>query len=82
MTSERIATEKDVKRERFIKMIEIRVNRILKDFDSLAKCANKKNYSYTEGDIKRIFRELDKKSRETKQLFQEKENRQRKFKLE
>ncbi len=64
-----IAKNKESNRERFIRIVERRVNSILNNFDSLGKCSNKKNYEYTEADVKKMFNEIDKKCREIKMLF-------------
>lgn len=70
-----------VKRQRFIKVAESRVNRILDGLDNLEKCSNKRNYDYSEGEVKKIFREIDRKVREVKMQFQDKNNKGKRFKL-
>jgi hypothetical protein len=72
----------ETRRERFIRIVERRVNIILKNMDSLGKCANKKNYEYTDKDIKKIFSEIDKKARETKAIFSGKSSNNKGFSLE
>ncbi len=68
----------DMKRQRFIKIVERRVNRILDSLDSLGKCSNRKNYDYDDEEVRKIFREIERKVREVKIQFQGKgENRQR-----
>lgn len=69
------------KRERFVRIIERRVNKILDDLDSLGKCANKKNYQYYEEDIKKIFAEIDKKIREIKILYQTSNEKKKRFRI-
>lgn len=71
----------DIKRERFIRIAEIRVNKLLDDFDSLGKCANTKNYKYNTEDIKKIFSELERKFREIKSLFQASNDKRKRFKF-
>jgi hypothetical protein len=58
------------KRDRFIRIVEKRVNNILQNLDSLGNCSNKRNYEYTEKDVKSIFNEIEKKVRETKGKFE------------
>jgi len=70
-----------VQRERFLRVIESRVNKVLDNLDNLGKCSNKRNYEYTEEEVKRIFREIDKKVREIKLHFHSKNPKQQKFKL-
>lgn len=78
-----IKTEnKESKRQRFVRIIERRVTIILNNFDSLGKCANKKNYDFTDEDIKKIFNEIDKKTREIKAIFAGKSTNNKGFKLE
>ena len=64
-----MAENKESKRDRFVRIVERRVNIILNSLDSLAKCANKKNYEYTDDDVKKIFGEIDKKTKEIKAIF-------------
>ena len=72
----------DANQERFIRIAEQRVNKILDDFDSLAKCSNRRNYSYTDADVKKIFLEIERKSKEIKSMFQETSfNKKIRFKL-
>jgi len=70
-----------IKRQRFIKIVERRVTNILNNFDNLSKCSNRRNYEYTEDEVRKIFREIEKKIRDTKYLFQSNNNGKSKFKL-
>jgi hypothetical protein len=72
----------ETKRGRFVRIVERRVNNIIKDLVSLGKCANKKNYEYTDKDIGIIFNEIDKKTKEIKAVFAGKINDRKGFKLE
>ena len=69
------------KRERFIRIGERRVNRILDDLDSLGKCANKKNYEYDNKDVRTIFQAVDKKIKEIKVLYQNLNEKKKSFTL-
>jgi hypothetical protein len=60
----------NIKRERFIRIVESRVNKILISLDNLGKCSNKRNYEYSENDVRKIFKEIDHKVKETKLQFQ------------
>jgi len=62
--------EKKSKRERFIKVVELRVNRILDDLDKLGKCSNRKNYDYSDEDVRKIFSAIERKVKEIKSMFQ------------
>ena len=46
------------KRERFVRIAEHRVNKILNDLDLLSKCSNRRNYTYDDKDVRRIFSEI------------------------
>ncbi len=83
MSEDRIESLKDisVKRQRFIKIAERRVNRILDSLDNLGKCSNKRNYDYTEDEVKNIFREIERKLKETRLQFQGEARSKGKFKL-
>lgn len=70
-----------LKRERFVKIAERRVNQILENLNNLGKCSNKSNYEYTDDEVRRIFREIDRKLREVKLQFQGKTETKSKFKL-
>ena len=78
MEQEKITT---AKRERFVRVVEKRVNNILKNLDSLGNCSNTRNYEYTKEDIRKIFHEIDKKIKETKLKFDDTTSGKQKFKL-
>lgn len=56
-------------RENFVRLAEARTNKLLKDLDLLGNLSNRSNYSYTEEDIKSIFRAVSKKVQETELRF-------------
>jgi hypothetical protein len=70
-----------IKRERFIRIVESRVNKILSTLDNLGKCSNKRNYEYSEEDVHRIFREIERKVKETRLQFQDETRNKGKFRL-
>ena len=72
----------ETKRDRFVRIAERRVNKILVDLDSLGKCANRRNYQYTDSDVKRVFGEIENKLRETKALYKSSTNSKNRFRLE
>lgn len=67
------------KRERFIRVAERRTNAVLEKLRILGNCSNKSMYEYTQEDIEKIFKALNKALRDTKSLFEQKSNM--KFKL-
>jgi hypothetical protein len=48
--------EKNLRRERFEKVAARRVQRILQDIETLKNCSNKRNYDYSEDDVKRMMK--------------------------
>jgi len=76
-----VTPKNNIKRERFIRVVESRVNKILYNLDNLGKCSNKRNYEYSEGEVRKIFREIEHKVKETRLQFQSANEKQRKFKL-
>lgn len=70
---------KETKRERFVRVAERRTNAILEKIRVLGNCSNKSMYEYTQQDIDRIFKALNKAVRDTKLLFEHKSDT--KFKL-
>ena len=72
---------KESNRERFVRIVERRVNVIINNLDSLGKCSNKKNYEYTDDDVKKIFNEIDKKCKEVRSMFNGK-TKNKAFRLE
>jgi len=66
-------------RERFIRMAERRVNRIMDALEKLGDCSNLRNYDYSNTDVEKIFDNIEKKVKETRLKFQgtsEKKRRQ------
>lgn len=78
---ENSAPKDDLKRKRFMKIAERRVNKVLDDLERLGKCSNKRNYEYTDEEVRRVFREIERKLRETRSLFQDGETRRGRFRL-
>ena len=83
MTSNKIKLDNlnESNHERFIRIVERRVNNILDNLDSLGKCSNRKNYDYSEKNVKQIFSAIEKKVKEIKYMFQETSNNKIRFKL-
>ena len=47
------------KHERFIRIVERRMDVLINDFEKLGNCASKVSYDYTEEEITRIVEELE-----------------------
>ena len=65
-----VSQKQNLKRQRFLRIAESRVNKILSNLDNLAKCSNKRNYEYSDDEVRKIFREIDRKVKDTKFQFQ------------
>lgn len=76
-----MSNTKQIKRQRFIRVVETRVSRLLEAFDNVGKCSNRANYEYSDEDVKEIFKEIGKKMRETKMLFEIGSKERPRFKL-
>ena len=80
--ADRSARRKKANRERFVRIAENRVNRILDALDSLGNCSNKRNYDYSDPDVKKMFSAIEKKVKETRLLFQATAEEKKRFTLE
>lgn len=56
-------------RENFIRLAETRTRKLLKDLELLGNLSNRSNYTYSEEDVKVIFRAVSKKLSETELRF-------------
>ena len=57
-------------RERFIHLAEKRVNSAIKVIRLIGNLSNKSNYSYTEKDVDKIFKALEKEIKNAKSRFE------------
>jgi len=71
----KIKVENESKREKFKRIASARANRILDDLRLLGNCSNTSSYSYTEEDVKKIFRVIDSEYRKIKLMFEKKKKR-------
>jgi hypothetical protein len=70
-----------IKRERFIRIAERRVNQVLEALDRLENCSNAHNYQYEESDARKIFLELERRLKEVKQSFSDSRKPKDRFSL-
>jgi len=56
-------------RENFIRLAEARTRKLLKDLELLGNLSNRSNYSYSEDDVKVIFKAIAKKVNDTELRF-------------
>ena len=68
------------KKDKFKRVAEKRVNRIVDSFRLLSQCSNTSNYSYDDDQMNKIWRHLDKSFKDCKASFNSKSKR-KKFKL-
>lgn len=69
------------KREKFVRLAEARTNKIIEMLKLLGNCSSKTNYEYTEEDVKKIFAEIEKETKNAKARFQSFETSEKRFKL-
>ena len=62
--------KKITNRDRFVRMAERRVNRIMDALEKLGRCSNQRNYVYSNAEVKKIFSEIEKKLKETRLKLQ------------
>jgi len=56
-------------REKFVRLAESRVNNLVKTMRLLGNLSNRSNYSYSEDDVDKIFRTLERELRTAKARF-------------
>lgn len=59
----------ETKREKFVRLVEARTNKILDLLKLLGNCSNKSNYDYTEDDVKKIFSVIEREIKNTRSKF-------------
>ena len=62
--------KKITNRDRFVRMADRRVNRIMDALEKLGDCSNQRNYDYSNTYIKKIFEKIDKKLKKIRLKFQ------------
>jgi hypothetical protein len=62
-------SKKSIRRERFENVASRRVQKVMDFLDSLANCANRTNYEYTDDDVKKMFTALRDKLKMTEGAF-------------
>jgi hypothetical protein len=62
------------KREKFVRLAEQRVNRALNDVRLIGNLSNRGAYSFTDEDVKKIFKTLQKELDQAKARFSDAEN--------
>lgn len=60
---------RETKRGKFLRLATLRTNEVLKRLRILGNCANRQIYEYSEKDMDKIFREIDRRVKEIKAKF-------------
>ncbi len=71
----------ETKREKFVRLVEARTNKIIDMLRLLGNCANKANYDYTDEDVQKIFATLEKEMKISKSKFTSMTVEEEKFRL-
>ncbi len=72
----------ETKRQRFVRIVENRTNKILDMLRLLGNCSNKSNYDYTEEDVKKIFSAIEKEMKNARNAFLGLESKNERFTLD
>lgn len=60
--------------EKFVRLAESRVNRVLKDLRLVGNLSNRNNYHYSQEDARKIVEAIEKAVREVKKRFESSES--------
>lgn len=71
----------ETKRERFVRIVENRTNKIIDMLRLLGNCSNKSNYDYSDADVKKVFDTLEKELKAAKMKYMTVGTEEDKFKL-
>ena len=71
----------ETKREKFVRLVEARTNKIIDMIRLLGNCSNKANYDYSDLDVQKIFNTLEKELKLSKMKFTCGDIDESKFKL-
>ena len=69
----------ETKEERFKRIAEKRVQRVLDSLRSLSQCSNKRMYDWNEGQLKKIWNAIEKSLKSCKEKFEESEPEEFRF---
>ena len=71
----------ETKRDRFVRIVENRTNKIIDMLRLLGNCSNKSNYDYTDADVQKIFNTLERELKLAKMKYSSVGSEEEKFKL-
>ena len=75
-------THNETKNEKFIRLAEYRINKIMVAVGSLDKLHNKNSYEYTDEQVNAMFESLEKQLAEVKSHFSKTKTQEAKFSFE
>lgn len=73
--------ENETKREKFVRLVENRMNNTLKQIELLSNLSNKSAYEYNQSDVDKILKALKHAISDLEKSFNASNNIQKKFKL-
>lgn len=71
---------KETKEERFTRVAEKRINRVLESLRVLSNCSNRRMYNWSDEQLKKIWYTIDRELRSCKQSFENKKPNKFRFK--
>ncbi len=71
----------ETKESRFVRIAEARTNKIINMIRLLGNCSNKRNYTYTEEEVKKIFSAIENEIKIAKSKFLDTDTIDKKFRL-
>lgn len=75
-------TKKETNRERFVRIAEVRTQKIIDMIDLLGNCSNQYNYEYTQKDVEKMFTAIESALKSSKSRFTtENSNKNTRFKF-
>ena len=60
---------KETKREKFVRIVEARTNKIIDMIQLLGNCSNSSAYEYTSEDIEKVFSAIENEVKEARKKF-------------
>ena len=60
---------KETKREKFVRIVEARTNKIIDMIQLLGNCSNSSAYEYTSADIEKVFSAIENEVKEARKKF-------------
>ncbi len=76
-------SQKETKREKFVRIAEARTNKIISMIQLLGNCSNQSQYEYTQKDVNKIFGAIQQEIETVKKKYNMSENQKgSRFKLD